>query len=131
MRILLALFTVLLLVSCKKEDAPESFNSLMGSWDWVGTSGGWSGGNGEQASEEHTQRLEFIDNTHFVWWENGIVIHQGNYTLEQGYAWILGETEWLLTLDGFLGSAFIVTQTDNSLLLRQNAADGFTYAFEK
>ncbi len=64
---------LILLTNCRKDiDLPDpSLSKLFGSWEWLGSSGGFSGGSKTPASEGYNETLEFNSNGIYKSYRNG------------------------------------------------------------
>lgn len=129
MRFILIAAILLVLLSCKKEEHNPT-NSLIGSWSWESTSGGFSGSI-EYSSPGNSQELIFHDTHHYTWLKNGSIYKEGTYTLQIGESFITHKTRCLLDLGQISIPVFFTEIENNTLFLCEDVMDGLNHVFQK
>lgn len=104
--VLLTLCFSLLLWSCKKEDAPEiSFpdsesKQLIGTWNWIGTYGGFTGSDViDPSTEGYSQQIEFTNNGYVYEYQNGRKLSPSAYSLVKAKSIFNSEERYMLIFD--------------------------------
>ena len=129
MKIKLIFFTLFILsttVSCKKIDTPDAeAKAIFGQWQYNFDSGGFSGGGGSNLFDENSW-IEFTEKGYYKVYKGSSKKEKARFTIiknETGsfkyLVWIKGHSSYKDIVDG------------NKLLLAEDLADGFIYAFTR
>jgi len=120
---------VILLVSCSKNNA--SPDSLYGNWLYLERAGGFAGGSLPSPSGTRTI-LSLNQNGSFQQWTNRTITGSGTWSVkyvrnggpgpDSAYALIFGNDEQ---------SKLLITLQHDTLLLSEDAYDGFEYIYKK
>lgn len=128
--ILLSLLAVLLF-GCGKINTPNSESEkIFGTWRFVYSSGGFSGGG--NSSYDATDTYEYEENGTFSHYKGSQLMDQSSFSLQLGQS-IYSQTDQLLVHYG--GAAQQLTQScqihHDTLMLSDEVFDGFQYVFVK
>lgn len=97
------LFTALLLVfivsGCKKKMTlpNESLNKIFGTWEWVQSTGGYSGTRMTPASTGNSQTIEFNINGTYRWFKDDKRQGKVTYTITEDKSMMMGGTAYMIT----------------------------------
>lgn len=128
--ILLSLLAVLLF-GCGKINTPNAESEkIFGTWRFVYSSGGFSGGG--NSSYDATDTYEYEENGTFSHYKGSQLMDQSSFSLQLGQS-IYSQTDQLLVHYG--GAAQQLTQScqihHDTLMLSDEVFDGFQYVFVK
>ncbi|MDX1350567.1 MAG: hypothetical protein R3279_09980 [Putridiphycobacter sp.] len=124
--IFFTLFILITTVSCKKIDTPDAeAKAIFGQWQYNFDSGGFSGGGGSNLFDENSW-IEFTEKGYYKVYKGSSKKEKARFTIiknETGsfkyIVWVKGHSSYKYIVDG------------NKLLLAEDAADGFIYAFTR
>lgn len=129
-RIIIAIFAFLAIFSCRNDDSLD-IEPLVGDWNWVSTTGGFSGAtNDTPSSTGNTIVLSFKEDKSYTITTNGKITNQGTFTL---YENVSNLTHYNSTYIGFSNyhDQIIQKNEDGTLILNDDVSDGFTYTYQK
>jgi hypothetical protein len=117
------LFTLI----CCKSVKNNSSDPLTGSWQYVTSSGGFTG---KMVVWEPNSNIviEFTKNSKYKRSENGKITLEGDFALKQSKSMISGEEENLIDY-GSNNPVQSYKISNDTLYLRDEIADGFSYVF--
>lgn len=125
------LITILLLgittLSCQKVGIKDTRNDLIGTWEWVFTSGGQSGMTITPATEGYTQLLQFTKQN-VTKYRDGSVQSSMPYTLDRGESIYTGQEETLIQFGSGGMTQSVVIEAD-TLLLREECFDCYSHKY--
>ncbi len=116
-------------MACSDPVVPTTVELLEGSWTWVESSGGITGGTFTPASTGETMTLRFLGADSIELSRNGVAAGATTYQLllqdDGGTTFI----EYAQSLFGFTSQQLFVGEEE--LILRDGCCDGFVYTFER
>jgi len=126
--ILLSLLAVLLF-GCGKINTPNAESEkIFGTWHFVFSSGGFSGGG--NSSFDATDTYEYEENGTFSHRKGGQLLDQMSFSLQLGPS-ISSQTDELLIQYGVVGYQQSFQISNDTLYLSDEVFDGFQYVFVK
>lgn len=117
-----------LLVGCASATEPTVAERLVGTWDWVESTGGIAGTTMTPASTGTTMSLRFRSSGVVELSRNGSVVGTTTYTVEPSGELADGTVHYATGILGFESQTVIFTNAD-ALTLVDPCCDGFTYRF--
>jgi hypothetical protein len=128
------LLLIMAISSCTKREElvfPDGSGQLVGTWEWVSSSGGWSGGVITPASTGRDHRIEYFRDGRFMR-KTGDHFTSGTYSLEPGdrpyaqfhithTALLQEHASWLYSSGAFEGP--------DTLHLDDNMRDGYNHTY--
>tara|TARA_R110002050_G_scaffold204327_1_gene339595 strand:+ start:84315 stop:84770 length:456 start_codon:yes stop_codon:yes gene_type:complete len=139
--ILLTVLTSFLVSSCKKEPAADIYfpnsesKQLVGSWNWIGSSGGNAGNRINPATEGYSKQIEFSENGRYYEFQNGKNTLILDYGFEKGKSIFNSQLQYLIKYKspadtdfayGFHSYLFL---GNDSLILREECADCYGHLY--
>ncbi len=98
---------------------------IWGTWRWVRSSGGMFGAIRE-ADSTTAQTVTFTRDHVAIYRDRDSVTFQGNYHLYEGPSVFSTTSVWLMQVQGMKRIQFVERVTRDTLILRDNAYDGWT-----
>ena len=114
-------------ISCSNDDDGTT-TQLNGTWNWIQSSGGITGGTDTPESTGNTMRLE-ITNSVVKSYKNGDLVSERNYTIESGESLIFGEQRQMIVYEDQFKQTFVVSE--NTLSLYDECNDCFVSEYER
>lgn len=129
MKIKQIFFIILILiatVSCKKIDTPDDeAKAIFGQWQYIFDSGGLSGGGGSNLFDESSW-IEFTEKGYYKVYEGSSKKEKARFTIIKNET---GSFKYLVWVKGHNSYKYIVD--GETLLLAEDASDGFSYVFTR
>ncbi len=125
----LSILAVVGATGCGDPVAPTTVELLEGSWTWVESSGGITGGTLTPASTGETMTLRFLGADSVELTRNGDLAGATTYQLflyDDGGSTVI---EYAQSLFGFASQGVYVGEEE--LILRDGCCDGFVYRFQR
>jgi hypothetical protein len=125
-----------LLTACKKDISvpnPE-MKKLFGTWEWVESSGGISGGTITPATEGHHMTIEFKENGVFKKYKNNRRIDRMTFTLSEGSSIISNPAFLIEYKDGCMNKKEVIPQSfkfggQDTLYLSDECYDCYSHVY--
>lgn len=128
------------LSACKKSiDLPHpELEKLFGSWEWIGSSGGFSGDNITPSSAGYSKTVEFRKNGVYRWYKNGKLEDKMRFTVTQdsssiftnGLAYIIVYSNaGVLGPDNYSHRESIRFLSHDTLFLSEECSDCYGHAY--
>ena len=121
----LLIFVVSLFVSCTSSEKVTQ-QKLIGTWNWIGSSGGIDGRTETPESTGKSKRLEISSNT-IKRYQNGDLVVTNTYTIQTRESIIFGEPREMLVYTENFSQVFELKQ--NELTLFDMCNDCFVSAY--
>jgi len=121
---------VLFCPGCKKTDT-SPFSMLYHQWEWVQSSGGIAGVVQTPQSEGYTQTIDFDENGFFTVYQNNAVAISGTYTIIRAESILDNQEHDMIVFDNSLLESAITQLNGDTLILREEAFDGFTHTYRR
>ena len=127
----LFLFVAGSLFGCQKEEMPlEESTSLVGSWQWVSSSGGFTGQDVQTpASTKTTKVIQFTSTNQFISYQNGVKDQEITYTLQKGKSIYDASGQSDLIDFATARSRYSYRLGNNQLYLFDEVTDGYTHLY--
>lgn len=131
-------FIVILTIigSCSKDKVVdnsiyiETPSELIGSWNWVNTTGGIGGSYSTPQSTGETKRIEFDSNNNFKYYINDIKKAEHKFQVEKGTT--ITSHDSVIILRNILGVRQSLTfRTLDTIVLFDEFYDGYSYYFNR
>ncbi|MCO6498476.1 MAG: hypothetical protein J5I50_12535 [Chitinophagaceae bacterium] len=103
-RLLSILVIVVLISSCQKSEIKIGYDAIIGQWEWVQSSGGFTGWTISPATEGYTSTLQFTKDKYRVF-RNDSLFAEGSYKLEMKVSSMTSNKEKVLMLVSDFGPA--------------------------
>src|SRR5689334_18447118 len=118
---------VLLSSKCKKDiEVPSAeLKKIFGKWEWVSSTGGFAGKTITPASAGYQVRLEFNSNGAYKRYKNNSLEDQRNFSFQQETSTYNHQTVWAVSFSGSPLSMLVDFSGNDTLLLNDNAYDGY------
>jgi len=128
-RLILLVFIVSLFFSCSDENDDQLFvNEILGSWEWVESTGGIDGRTDTPASTGNQIVIEFLAGN-YKKYVNGELDEEMTYKLEEGESMIFGKrTVMIIYQNGWKQS---IERCDSKLILHDECSDCFRNEYTK
>jgi hypothetical protein len=134
---LLFVLLAILFSTCKKDiSIPDpDFKKLFGTWEWVQSSGGFSGQTTTPASEGYTFTDKYKSNGVLIIYKNGNRTERMTYKFSEGTSILSNQPAYLIEYrDGTFSKKEVVSQLfkfagEDTLYLFDNSDDGFTHIY--
>jgi hypothetical protein len=129
---------VFLSSTCKKEmQLPDpELKKIFGKWQWVSTSGGFTGKTITPASEGYTVRIEFSSNGIYQKYQNNALTDRKNFSFSQGTSihnhkpvWVISFTEAVPHFNESPQAMSVSFSGQDTLMLDEQAYDGYGYIY--
>lgn len=114
--------------ACAQGTGPDSFDRILGRWDWVESSGGIAGVTQTPASTGHSMLLQFLPVGQVRLFEDGALVRTVTYSALEDASGDFVDVAYNPPLMGF-ASQTATFPTDGELVLTDPCCDGFTYRY--
>jgi hypothetical protein len=138
-RILIYLLPFLLLAqTCNKEiPLPNSeLKKIFGKWEWVETSGGFTGKITTPAKASYTEEIEFMKDGSFLRFKNGNMTDKNKFTISEGKSIFKSESTYIISFSPIDSSAAASMQKqslsfmgNDTLFLKEECHDCFSHVY--
>lgn len=93
------LYLFILISGCKKNIVlpDESLNKIFGTWEWVQSTGGYSGTRVTPKSSGSTKTIEFSKNGTYRWFKDGKRQGKVSYTISENKSMLMGSNSFIIT----------------------------------
>jgi hypothetical protein len=135
MKITLCFLLLLFCISCQKESAQPNneptvdINKIYGKWDWTGSSGGIAGMSYTPQSEHQTHSLTITNDNNMYFYTNGGLISQKQFTVVKDKSYLTGDTAYIIHYTPASFDDVILKAKNDTLILANDGADGFTAGY--
>ena len=118
------LFLLTVIVSCSVENSNVVVDkNLIGTWNWISSSGGIAGTTNTPASTEKNIALKFTSDNKYFYYTNGVISSEGTYKFSTQKSIVDGTFKKSIVFSA--GGEMIIDKIDNTnLYLSDNYYDG-------
>ena len=119
------LFLLTVIVSCSVENSNVVVDkNLIGTWNWISSSGGIAGTTNTPASTGKNIALKFTSDNKYFYYTNGVISSEGTYKFSTQKSIVDGTFKKSIVFSA--GGEMIIDKIDNTnLYLSDNYYDGF------
>ena len=121
---------LLFFISCGTRTEEAENEKYIGAWEWVSSTGGISNDKSTPENTGIARTLTLTENYRYSVTENGKVVKEGTYRLEDDITDTDHREKQFLRLVNY--HDYIVSEiTDSDMYLADDVADGYSYHFKK
>jgi hypothetical protein len=137
MKIKLCFLLLLFCLSCQKQNAqPDNepvvdISKIYGKWDWTGSSGGIAGRSYTPQSEHQRRSLNITSDHIMYFYTNDSLKSQLQFTVSKGRSYLTGDSAYIIHYIPASLDEVILKAKNDTLLLADEAADGFASGYVK
>lgn len=126
--VLLVFSIAFVLASCQKDNGLKN-SSILGSWEWLKSSGGIAGVVYTPETQGYSQLIEFNANDIYKLYRNGQLQNEAHYTLLQDTSILSNTMVDMVQYEDGSRQSFSSSSNDDTLFLREDVFDGFDHIY--